>query len=226
MTRTSIIFLLRRLWSLSAPSHPGTDPVQRLCSCLGDSGLHHPQFFPKAAVSVQRWHPTNVGIPLLKMKLSALRPSYLYNGNSIYPGKQLCVEIMPWCCSTVLMMFLFLSNSLPQYVYPSAYMAAAATPGVGLSVSPASPLSPTTASQFFDYPAAAAAFPAAAAAAQFATANGFEAAYPYTTNASYMAAPAAAYSYAVPQPVGHFAHFQPQQIPERMQWARPHKPPP
>lgn len=103
--------------------------------------------------------------------------------------------------------------SIPQYVYPSAYMAAAAaTPGVGLSVSPQSPLSPTTASQFFDYQAG---FPAAAAAAQYA-ASGFEAAYPYTTNASFMAAPAA-YSYAVPQPVGHFAHFQPQQIQERMQ---------
>ena len=109
----------------------------------------------------------------------------------------------------------FFCYSVPQYVYPSAYMA---TPGVTIPVSPHSPLSPTAAAaagQFFDY---AASFPnSAATAGQFA--NGFEAAaYPYTTAAGYMPTAAAAYaSYAVPQPVGHFAHFQTQQIQERMQ---------
>ena len=110
--------------------------------------------------------------------------------------------------------------SLPQYVYPSAYLT---TPGVSIpTVSPHSPMSPSSASQFFDYPAG---FPATAAAAnQFATtaaaAAAYEAAYPFATTAGYVA-PAAAYSYAVPQHVaaaGHYAAaFQPQQIQERMQ---------
>lgn len=106
---------------------------------------------------------------------------------------------------------------LPQYMYPSAaaYMA---TPGVGVPVAPHSPLSPTTPSQLFDYAsAAAAAYPGAATAAQFG--NSFDA-YPYTTAAGYAAAPTA-YTYAVPQPsLGHFAtaaHYQPQQIQERLQ---------
>jgi len=108
---------------------------------------------------------------------------------------------------------------LPQYVYPSAYLT---QPGVSIpTVSPHSPMSPTTASQFFDY---AGGFPGTAAAAnQFATsaaaAAAYEAAYPFATTAGY-AAPAAAYTYAVPQHVAasHYAAaFQPQQIQERMQ---------
>lgn len=108
---------------------------------------------------------------------------------------------------------------LPQYVYPSAYLT---TPGVSIpTVSPHSPMSPTSASQFFDY---AGGFPTTAAAAnQFAStaaaAAAYEAAYPFATTAGYVA-PAGAYSYAVPQHVaaGHYAAaFQPQQIQERMQ---------
>lgn len=81
-------------------------------------------------------------------------------------------------------------------------------------------MSPTTASQFFDYPSG---FPATVAANQFATtaaAAAYEAAYPYATTAGYVN-PAAAYTYAVPQQLaaaGHYAAFQPQQIQERMQW--------
>jgi RNA recognition motif-containing protein len=97
---------------------------------------------------------------------------------------------------------------LPQYVYPSAYVA---SPGVTIPVSPHSPLSPSSATaaaasagQFFDYPAGYPSVP-----------NGFEA-YPYTTAAGYVT-PAAYSAYAVPQPLGHFAHYQPQQIQERMQ---------
>jgi len=112
---------------------------------------------------------------------------------------------------------------MPQYVYPSAYLAAATNPGsMGLSVSP-SPLSPTTAASqaaYYDYPAG---YPLAqaTAAAQFAATGGYEAAYPYTTNVatgSYMATPAQAYSYALPQQaLQAYAHLQPQQIQERMQ---------
>jgi len=114
-------------------------------------------------------------------------------------------------------------DSMPQYVYPSAYLAAATNPGsMGLSVSP-SPLSPTTAASqaaYYDYPAG---YPLAqaTAAAQFAATGGYEAAYPYTTNVatgSYMATPAQAYSYALPQQaLQAYAHLQPQQIQERMQ---------
>lgn len=95
---------------------------------------------------------------------------------------------------------------LPQYVYPSPYVAS--TPGMTIPVSPHSPLSPTTAGQFaLDYPSGY-------AATQFP--NGYEAAYPYTTAAGYVTP--TPYSYAaVPQPIGAFAHYQPQQIQERMQ---------
>lgn len=104
---------------------------------------------------------------------------------------------------------------LPQYVYPSAYVA---SPGVGVPVAPHSPLSPTTPSQLFDYATAAAAAYPSAAAAQFSSSLD---AYPYATAAAYGAAPTA-YTYAaVPQPssLGHFAAaaYQPQQIQERMQ---------
>jgi RNA recognition motif-containing protein len=105
---------------------------------------------------------------------------------------------------------------MPQYVYPSAYMA---TPGGVTLQSPHSPMSPGAAQgqiAFADY-AGAGAFSTAAAAGQFG--NGYDAGYPFTSAAGYMpAATAAAYaSYAVPQPVGHFAAFQQQQIQERMQ---------
>ena len=98
---------------------------------------------------------------------------------------------------------------LPQYVYPSTF--AMTSPGVSVPVSPhTAPLSPS-AGQFFDY--------TAAYAAQFP--SGYETAYPYTTAASAAAAGyvTPAYTYAVPQAIGagHFAHFQPQQIQERMQ---------
>ena len=101
------------------------------------------------------------------------------------------------------------SCRLPQYVYPSPYVAS--TPGMTIPVSPHSPLSPTTAGQFaLDYPAGY-------GGGQFP--NGYEAAYPYTTAAQYMTAAQTPYSYAAvaPQPLGHFAAYQPQQIQERMQ---------
>ena len=106
---------------------------------------------------------------------------------------------------------------LPQYMYPASAYVAAATPGVGVPMAPHSPLSPTTPSQLFDYAsAAAAAYPTAAG--QFT--NSFDT-YPYTTAAGYAAAPTAYTAYAMPQPsLGHFAaaaHYQPQQIQERMQ---------
>lgn len=89
-----------------------------------------------------------------------------------------------------------------------------AAPGMlAAAAVPHSPLSPSAAAQYFEYPAAY--------ANQFA--NGFEAAaYPYSTASNGYVAPAAAYTYAVHQPVaagagGHFAHFQSQQIQERMQ---------
>ncbi|KAK2166282.1 hypothetical protein LSH36_40g12001 [Paralvinella palmiformis] len=107
---------------------------------------------------------------------------------------------------------------IPQYVYPSAYMT---SPGV-IPVTPQSPLSPTAAATshlLADYtavsPTAAAAFPTGQLPA------GYEAAYPYTTTAGY-ATPAANYyaaAAAVAQPLGHLtaAHYQPQQIQERLQ---------
>lgn len=107
---------------------------------------------------------------------------------------------------------------IPQYVYPSAYMT---SPGV-IPVTPQSPLSPTAAATshlLADYtavsPTAAAAFPTSQLPA------GYEAAYPYTTTAGY-ATPAANYyaaAAAVAQPLGHLtaAHYQPQQIQERLQ---------
>lgn len=106
---------------------------------------------------------------------------------------------------------------LPQYVYPSAAYAMA-SPGVSIpAISPHSPLSPTTAQQYFDYSAAA------GYGSQFA--NGYES-YPYATTAAAAAAAAgygvapAGYTYAaVPQQAlaGHLAHYQPQTIQERMQ---------
>ncbi|KAL5014832.1 hypothetical protein ScPMuIL_009102 [Solemya velum] len=98
---------------------------------------------------------------------------------------------------------------LPQYVYPSAYLAA--TPSM-LATVPHSPLSPTTAGQYIDY--------SAHYTSQFAN-SAFEA-YPYTTSTNGFVTPAAAYTYAVPQQLaaagGHaFTHYQPQQIQERMQ---------
>ncbi len=122
-----------------------------------------------------------------------------------------CDEIFLCFC------YIFLFDSVPQYVYPSAYMA---TPGVTIpTVSPHSPLSPSAAAAAtgqlaFEY-ASAGGF-STAGAGQFA--NGYESAYPFTTAAAYMPTAAAAYAtYATPQPVGHFAHFQQQQIQERMQ---------
>lgn len=95
--------------------------------------------------------------------------------------------------------------------------------GVAMPVSPHSPLSPTTAGALsLDY--AAAGYPAAAAA-QIPTA--YEAAYPYTTGASYVSpatyqayAAAAAASVQSAQPtISPFAasHYQAQQLQERMQ---------
>lgn len=103
----------------------------------------------------------------------------------------------------------------PQYVYPSAYLT---SPGV-LAAIPHSPLSPSAATtaaaatQYIDY---AAAYPS-----QFAT-NGFEAYSPYTTTTASGYGVPAAYTYAVPQQLAatgasHFAHYQSQQIQERMQ---------
>ena len=113
--------------------------------------------------------------------------------------------------------FSSLSSRLPQYVYPSAaYLAAAATagatPGMTIPMSP-SPLSPTAGAPYFEYPGAAGLTAAAAAATQLP--NGFEAAYPYTTAAGYVAP--AGYSYAIPQQIGPIAAYQPQQLQERMQ---------
>lgn len=109
---------------------------------------------------------------------------------------------------------------LPQYVYPSAaaYMT---SPGMAQLVTPHSPLSPNGLT--LDYATAAAAgYPTAATQLP----AGYEAAYPYTTAASYVN-PAAYQAYAaaaasVPtggQPtMGHFAtHYQAQQLQERMQ---------
>lgn len=104
---------------------------------------------------------------------------------------------------------------IPQYMYPS-YMT---TPGM-IPVAPHSPLSPTTgaSSHLLDYTtgsaAAAAAFPSGQLPA------GYEAAYPYTTAAGFITPQG--YSYAataLPQQFGHLtaAHYQPQQIQERMQ---------
>lgn len=99
---------------------------------------------------------------------------------------------------------------LPQLVYPSTLMS---TQGVTVPASPhtAAPLSPS-AGQYFDY--------AAAYASQFP--SGYESMYPYSTAVSAAAAAGyvtPAYTYAVPQAIapGHLAHYQPQQIQERMQ---------
>ncbi|ESO82920.1 hypothetical protein LOTGIDRAFT_155962 [Lottia gigantea] len=98
-------------------------------------------------------------------------------------------------------------DGYPQYVYPSAYVAA---PGGGVLAVPQSPLSPTAASQYaIDY---------SSAYAQQYAASGYEA-YPYTSATTNGYVPAA-YTYAVPQPIaagaaGHF--YQAQQIQERMQ---------
>ena len=105
---------------------------------------------------------------------------------------------------------------MPQYVYPTAaYLAAAATagstPGMTIPMSP-SPLSPTAAAPYFEYPGAGL---TASAAAATQLPNGFEAAYPYTTAAGYVAP--AGYSYAIPQQIGPIAAYQPQQLQERMQ---------
>lgn len=104
----------------------------------------------------------------------------------------------------------------PQYVLPSAYIS---SPGVTIPTVAAqsSPLSPTTAAaaaaagQLFDYSAAAASFQGAQLA------NGFDT-YPYTTAAAGFVTPTAYSTYPnVPQPLAqHFAHYQPQQIQERM----------
>lgn len=110
---------------------------------------------------------------------------------------------------------------MPQYYYPSSFMAAQ---GMTLpSVSPHSPLSPTSAATaaasagFFEY----AGLPTTASMGQLA-ASGYEAYLPSaaaaaaaaaaTGSAGYIAAPAG-YTYGIPQPMSHFtAHYQPQQI--------------
>lgn len=116
----------------------------------------------------------------------------------------------------ILLVWLSLFHSrYPQYVYPSAYLT---TQGM-LAAIPHSPLSPsptgTTATQYIDY--------TSAYASQFAT-NGFEAYAPYTTTTAAGYGLPTAYTYAMPQQLtaagaSHFAHYQPQQIQERMQWA-------
>ena len=107
---------------------------------------------------------------------------------------------------------------MPQYYYPSSFMAAQ---GMTLpSVSPHSPLSPTSAATaaasagFFEY----AGLPTAASVGQLA-ASGYEAYLPSAAAAAaaaagsgYITAPAG-YSFGIPQPMSHFtAHYQPQQI--------------
>ncbi|KAL8558479.1 hypothetical protein ACOMHN_059220 [Nucella lapillus] len=110
-----------------------------------------------------------------------------------------------------------------QYLYPS-YMAA--TQGV-LATLP-SALSPTATTAGSAQAAATAQYAidyAPTYPSQFATTSGYEAYAPYTTTANpsgYAALPATAYTYAMPQHLtasgaSHFAHFQSQQIPERLQ---------
>eukprot|EP00918_Siedleckia_nematoides_P069080 GHVU01150612.1.p1 GENE.GHVU01150612.1~~GHVU01150612.1.p1 ORF type:complete len:223 (+),score=23.95 GHVU01150612.1:179-847(+) len=103
---------------------------------------------------------------------------------------------------------------LPQYVYPQY----AVSPGMTMSMSPHSPLSPTSAAAtpaaLFDYGSPYGHSALAAAA------NPLEAAYPYTTAATTgYVTPGAAYSYAMPaQPLGAHIAYQPQQLQaERMQ---------
>lgn len=101
---------------------------------------------------------------------------------------------------------------IPQYVYPSAYMTAASSPGM-LSLQQ-SPLSPTPA-PFLDYATTA------AYGSQLGATTGFEATYPYVNvSAASLMAATSPYTYAVPQQIaaatGH-AYYQPQQLQERMQ---------
>jgi len=101
---------------------------------------------------------------------------------------------------------------LPQYMYPTAFMAPSAMTMNNLS---SHSLSPTMSSQVLDYSAAAAA--ATSLATQIPA--GYEAAYnPYATGAAAGYLPQTAYTYAaIPQSMGHFAHIaQPQQIQERL----------
>lgn len=97
---------------------------------------------------------------------------------------------------------------LQQLVYPSTLMTSQGLPTA--SPHTAAPLSPS-AGQYFDY--------AAAYASQFP--SGYESMYPYSNAMSAAAAGyvTPAYTYAVPQAIspGHLAHYQPQQIQERMQ---------
>lgn len=110
-----------------------------------------------------------------------------------------------------------------QYVYPSTYLT---TQGVLATIPSA--LSPTAAATTGTAPATATQYAidyAPTYPSQFATTGGFEAYAPYTTTANpsgYAALPATAYTYAMPQQLtasgtSHFAHFQSQQIPERLQ---------
>jgi len=101
---------------------------------------------------------------------------------------------------------------LPQYMYPTAFMAPSAMTMNNLS---SHSLSPTMSNQVLDYSAAAAA--ATSLATQIPA--GYEAAYnPYATGAAAGYLPQTAYTYAaIPQSMGHFAHIaQPQQIQERL----------
>lgn len=99
---------------------------------------------------------------------------------------------------------------LPQFVYPSTLMTSQGVTVPTASPHAAAPLSPS-AGQYFDY--------AAAYASQFP--SGYESMYPYSNAVSAAAAGyvTPAYTYAVPQAIGpgHLAHYQPQQIQERMQ---------
>lgn len=101
-----------------------------------------------------------------------------------------------------------------QYVYPSTYLT---TQGVLATIptnplpSPSSTASAAAATQYIDY--------SSAYASQFA-AGGYEYS-PYTTTAATGYGVPAAYTYAMPQQLAasgasQFAHFQSQQIPERL----------
>lgn len=102
---------------------------------------------------------------------------------------------------------------VPQYIYPSALVAASpTTAGVVPAGLSQSPLSPTTGAGYFDYTAYA-----NQVANQYA-----EAAAGYPFGAQSYAAAQAAYTYGIPQPLSAgsaaaAALYQPQQLQERLQ---------
>lgn len=120
-----------------------------------------------------------------------------------------------WFLVLYLMNFCFLC-SIPQYVYPSAYMTTATAPSVLTTAAlQQSPLSPTP-GQYIDY--------TAAYGSQLATAAGLEATYPYANvSTAGLVAATSPYSY-MPQQIAAAsgaAFYQPPQLQERMQWRQP-----